>query len=72
MWFKDYQDQENDSYFKTERVEQGGQGIVGCEMQERLGWGEAQQDEVDRQRPRKPGILSMLAGWIFGTDLKGR
>lgn len=72
MWFRDFEDQQNDSYFKNEHVAQESKAITGCEMRERLGWGEAQQERNQLRKARQPGVLSMIAGWLLGSNLKRR
>lgn len=50
MWDYSYQDYIKDSPTKKAHV-QPGQGIVGCEMNERYGWGDL-DDELYQQSKR--------------------
>lgn len=49
MWPKIYQDYPPDTPLKKERVEPG-RGLVGCEMCELNGWGEAQHLKRNKKR----------------------
>lgn len=57
MWYREFRDYPPDSPLKQERVEPG-KGIVGCEMHEHFGWGQA----FHQHPPRKRGLLARLLG----------
>ena len=48
MWPKKYKDYPKDCPLKKEQVVSG-KGIIGCEMHEKMGWGEL----TDEKKPNK-------------------
>lgn len=55
MWRTKYKDYPLDEKWKKERRETG-RAIIGCEMNERYGWGE--KDQIEEQSP------SRLRKWL--------
>lgn len=60
MWKNTYKDYKPDEEWLQKTVEPG-RGIVGCEMHEINGWGEA----FHPPKPRKRGILSRLLSFFY-------
>lgn len=62
MWWKEYQDCPYDEPLRKERVETG-KGIIGCEMNDRNGYGTT----LHRSKYRvKRGFFTGLLSWLFG------
>lgn len=63
MWPKEYKDYPRDAPLVRERLEPG-KGIIGCEMHDLNGWGEAHH----RPKKRRKGLIAMILEKIFGDD----
>lgn len=59
MWPKAYRDYPQDLNLIKQKVEPG-KGIIGCEMHDLNGWGEAWHKPV----PPKPGFFAILLGYF--------
>jgi hypothetical protein len=63
MWWKEYADHRYDEPLKKQRVETG-KGIVGCEMNDRHGYGTT----LHRSQYRiKRGLITGFFAWLFGV-----
>lgn len=60
MWFKHYRDYPIDRPLIKEQVESG-KGIIGCEMHDLNGWGNA----LHQMKPRKKGLWAKLMHLLF-------
>ncbi|MCB1136552.1 MAG: hypothetical protein KDK78_09810 [Chlamydiia bacterium] len=67
MWFRDFKDIPNDTPVKRQQVEPG-HGIIGCEMHEICGYQQAQHSPPSR----KPGVVALFLGWLFGDNKNGK
>lgn len=62
MWWREYRDCRYDTPLRKEKVEPG-HGIVGCEMQERMGYGTTKHRS---QEHLKRGMITSFIAWLFG------
>lgn len=63
MWYHEYKDYPPDTPLIQEQVSSG-KGIIGCEMHELNGWGEA----YHRPLKKKRGLIETLLGFFFSSN----
>jgi hypothetical protein len=62
MWPKNFKDYPEDAPLKKEQVTPGN-GIIGCEMHEQMGWGETHHEP---KKPAKEGLIRKFLKYLFG------
>jgi len=62
VWWQEYKDYRYDKPLKRHKVETG-KGIVGCEMNDRNGYGVTMHRSTET---KQPGLLTHLFTWLFG------